>query len=138
MSVEARLNALERQIKRIQILQNENAQLKNKVKDLEAQIKSKAEKKDINKEQCQKLKIEQAKIKLDLERIGREPSQRIARFDSQDQQIGNMYESISNLRYETQQKLGMIQSSIADFKGKYVPMLENFVAHRTLRSRRNR
>lgn len=135
MSIEKRLDVLEKQMKRIQILQNENALLKKRMKELERSL---FEKKDIYKDQIEKLEAKDEEFRKDIDIIKKEPFERIDKINEQDKNIEILELKMKNVELHSSSKIRLLETKVTDFRSRYIPILENFIAHKTLRNKRRK
>jgi len=117
--METRILALEKKIKKIGVNHNNNVINTRKITNLEKNQSSSAP--DVAR--IKELEKENEILKTRIEKLENQPQAKIQ-------------QDIDNLRKDYRGLVGNMNSKMADFRGKYVPHLEQLIANRSFKRRK--
>ena len=149
MSVEQRLAVLENQTKRIQVLQNNNAIYSRKLKDFERKLEQTVIDEDKYKSRIEALESENEILRRRVEVMENTPKAKMILINERTDEVDELRaendkikEDFNGLVENHRKLIASVDSKFADFRGKYVPFLDNLKQQRQsrdfLRNRRRR
>ena len=144
MSAEQRIAQLERQIKRIQIIQNSSSSNSKRIGQVERKINQTGI--DEEKYQCiiDGLKQENESLRQRVDAWEKQPKAKMVLINERTDEVDEMRNEnqrlkgeIVALKGEQRSLVATVDRKFAQFRGQYVPMLEQMQQRTALRSRRN-